>query len=79
MTNDERSFLNDVRNAVSDYECSFKHYRENGQFCVDVEVDPEDWGYNADEIWDALEDVVSDWGGRIDSDVNTYFLGVMFG
>lgn len=78
MTNDERNFFRDVRNAVSDYDCSFEHYHEDGQFCVDVEVDMDDWGDNGDEIWDALSDVVSDWGAYIDSDMNTYYLGVEF-
>jgi len=77
MTRDERSFFNDVKNAVSDYDCSFEHYNsEDGQFCVDVTVDADEWGEDADEIWDALSEVVSDWGGGIDSDLNTYYLGV---
>lgn len=77
MNQDERNFFKDVRNAVSDYDCSFEHYYEDdGQFCVDVEVELEEWGFKGDEIWDALSDVASDWGGNIDSDMNIYYLGV---
>lgn len=76
MNQDERSFFKDVKNAVSDYDCSFKHYHEDGQFCVDVKVDLDEWGDCGDEIWDALSDVASDWGGNIDSDMNIYYLGV---
>ena len=76
MTREERSFFNDVKDAVSDYDCSFDCYNDDDQFCVDVEVDLDDWGGCSDEIWDALFEVVSDWGGKIDSDMNTYYLGV---
>ena len=76
MNQDERSFFKDVKDAVSDYDCSFEHYHEDGQFCVDVEVDLDDWGEHSDEIWDALSDVASDWGANMDSDMNTYYLGV---
>lgn len=77
MTRDERSFFNDVKNAVSNYGCSFSHYHENGQFCVDVEVDDMDeWALCDDEIWDALNDVVHYWDGGIDQNANVYYLGI---
>lgn len=76
MTRDERRFFNDIKNAVSDYDCSFEHYYDDDEFCVDVEVDLDDWGEYSDEIWDALESVIMDWGGYMDSDMNTYSLGV---
>lgn len=57
MTRDERRFFNDVKNAVSDYDCSFQtYYAEDGQFCVDVTVDLDQWGGHCDEIWEALCD-----------------------
>ena len=39
-------------------------------------IDMDDWGGNADEIWDALSDVASEWGAGIDSDMNTYYLAL---
>ena len=79
MTKDEREFLNDVKDALEDYEFSYEHYHDDdGMFCVDVEIELNDWGENADEIWDALEEVIDDWGGNMDSDMNTYYLGVDF-
>ena len=63
MKKQEREFLEDA-------------YHENEYFCVDVTIDMDDWGGNADEIWDALSDVASEWGAGIDSDMNTYYLAL---
>lgn len=82
MTKDEREFLNDVKNAVSDYNCSFTHYREEHYdgtiFCVDVEVDYDEYVDNNDEIWDALLDVACDWNNGndiIDQEANVFKVG----
>ena len=82
MTSEERSFLNDVKNAVSDYSCSFSTYydeRSDGTvFCVDVEVDYDEYVDNDDDIWDALLDVARDWNDGndiIDQDSNVYSVG----
>ena len=83
MTSEEREFLRDVKAAVSNYTCTFRHYYEddcsgNRMFCVDVTVDFDEWGEgDPDEIWDALMEVVLDWNGNdiIDSDMNTYYVG----
>ncbi|MCQ2077663.1 MAG: hypothetical protein MJZ20_11685 [Bacteroidaceae bacterium] len=77
MTKDEREFLNDVKDAVSDYDYSYEYYHENGDFCVDITIDDMDeWGDNADDIWNDLEEVADDWGAGIDSDMNCYYLAL---
>ena len=77
MTRTERNFLNDVRNAVDDWDFTYDTYHEDGCFCVSVTIDDMDeWGDNADEIWDALESVADDWDAGIDSDMNTYELSL---
>lgn len=75
MKKNERDFLNDVKDAVDDYDFSYEYYHEDGNFCVDITIDDMDeWGENADDIWDALEEVADDWGAGIDSDMNEYYL-----
>lgn len=75
MTKNEREFLNDVKDAVSDYDYSYEFYHESGDFCVDITIDDlEEWGDNKDDIWNDLEEVADDWGAGIDSDVNCYYL-----
>lgn len=31
-----------------------------------------------DEVYNALSNVVSDWGANMDSDINTYYIGAEF-
>lgn len=77
MTKNEREFLNDVKDAVSDYDYSCNSYHENGCFCVDITInDLEEWGNNEDDIWNDLDEVADDWGAGIDSDVNRYYLAL---
>ena len=77
MTKNEREFLNDVKDAVSDYDYSCNPYHKNGCFCVDITInDLEEWGNNEDDIWNDLDEVADDWGAGIDSDVNSYYLAL---
>lgn len=76
MKKQEREFLEDIEDALGDWEYQTDAYHENEYFCVDVTIDMDDWGGNADEIWDALSDVASEWGAGIDSDMNTYYLAL---
>lgn len=75
MKRNEREFLNDVIAAVDEYGYSYEYYHEDGSFCVDITIDDMDeWGCCSDEIWEALDEVASDWGAGIDSDLNEYYL-----
>ena len=75
MTQNERKFLNDVLGAVDDWDITYDSYHENGDFCIDVTFnDMEEWGYNEEEIWDALSDVCDDWGAEINPDMNRYYI-----
>ena len=57
MPNEERKFLADIQEAVSGYNCTFNTHHDDGQFCVDVVVDEEDWKVASDQIQKALLDV----------------------
>lgn len=75
MTNHERNFLCDIKNAIDEWSFSYETYHENGNFCVDITIDDMDeWADSSDEIWDALSEVCDDWDAGIDSDMNTYYL-----
>ena len=74
MTSEEREFLNDIKDAVSDYGYECNHYHEDGYFCVDITINLDEW--EPDEIWDALEEVTDDWGAGLDSDMKTYYLAL---
>ncbi len=74
MKREEREFLDDIEDAIEDWDYDIETYHENGSFCVEITIDEDDWGYNADEIWEALDDVAEEWGAGIDSDCNTYWL-----
>lgn len=76
MNKTERNFLNDIKDAVDDWDYSYEHYHEDGSFCVDVTIDLDQWSDDADEIWDALQEVADDWDAGIDSDTNTYYLAI---
>lgn len=76
MKKKEREFLEDIEDALEDWEYETETYHEDGCFCVDVTVDEDDWGYDADEIWEALSDVAEEWEAGIDSDMNTYYLAL---
>lgn len=74
MKREEREFLEDIEDAIEDWDYDIETYHENGSFCVDITIDEDDWGYNADEIWEKLNDVAQDWDAGIDYDCNTYYL-----
>ena len=77
MTKNEREFLNDVKDAVSDYDYSYEYYHENGAFCIDITInDLEEWGNNENDIWNDLEEVANDWGAGLDSDTRWYYLAL---
>ena len=78
MKKTEREFLEDIEDALEDWDYETETYHENGYFCVDVTIEFDDWGEDADEIWEALSDVADDWGAGIDSDMNTYYLALEF-
>lgn len=78
MSNEERKFVEDIKEAVSGYNCTFNTHHDDGQFCVDVVVDEADWKVASDQIQKALLDVLAVWGGSLDSEKNTYYLGAHF-
>lgn len=73
MTKEERNFLNEIKGAIDDWSFSYNTYHNNGCFCIDIDIDDMDeWGENADEIWDALSEVCNEWDAGIDSWDNHY-------
>ncbi len=75
MNKTEREFYNDIRDAVSDWECSFDCYHEDGYngdryFSIDITVEDDDADW--DDVWNALEEVTDEWGAGIDSDCNEF-------
>lgn len=77
MTSNEKDFLNDIKNAVNDWDYSYEYYHEDGEFCIDIEIeDLDEWGEDNDEIWNALSEVCDDWGAGIDSDINNYYIAI---
>ncbi len=70
----ERDIYNDIRDAVSDWNCRFKKYHEDGYFCVDVIVKDRDADW--DEVYNVLEEVANDWGMGIDQTMNEFYLAV---
>lgn len=79
MTRDEREFLNDIKDALDEWDFSYEHYHEDGSFCIDIEIDDMDeWGEDSDEIWNALSEVCDEWGAGIDSDCNNYYIAINF-
>lgn len=79
MKENERNFLNDVLDALDDWNFSYETYHDNGTFCIDVTIDDiDEWAENSDEIWDALDSVSDKWGCDLDSDTNEYYLAIDF-
>ncbi len=79
MTRDEREFLNDIKDALDEWDFSYEHYHEDGSFCIDIKIDDMDeWGEDPDEIWNALSEVCDEWGAGIDSDCNYYYIAINF-
>ena len=76
MKRNEREFLEDIEDALEGWNYETETYHEDGDFCVDVTIEFDDWGEDADEIWEALSDVADDWDAGIDSDMNTYYLAL---
>lgn len=74
----ERQFYNDIRNAVSDWDCSFSYYHEdnygNREFCIDITIDDEDADW--DDVWDAVSDAIEDWDAGIDSSGNEIYVAL---
>ncbi len=74
MNKTERNFYNDIRDAVSDWNCSFGYYHEDQfgdtYFCIDITVEDDDADW--DEVWDSLEEVTNDWGAGIDQHMNDF-------
>mgnify|MGYP000918393196 CR=1 FL=1 len=76
MNSEEREFVDDVKDAIDDWDFSEEHYHEDGDFNVEIVFDQDDWSNNYDEIWDALSDVCDEWGANMDNDCNTYYLAL---
>ena len=77
MTSAEREFLNDIENALDGWDFSYKYYHEDGEFCIDIEIeDLDEWGEDNDEIWNALSEVCDDWGAGLDSDIRNYYIAI---
>lgn len=72
MNRIELQFFNDVRDVLSDYDCSFSHYYDDGVFTVGVSFDLDEWGNRCDEIASDLNDLFDDWDGDWDNDINEY-------
>ncbi len=73
MNKTEREFLNDVKEALDEWDFSYEYYHEGGGFCIDITIDDmDDWGLCEEEIWDAIREVCDDWGAEIDPNMNTY-------
>lgn len=68
--------MEEIEDAVDNWSYSSGHYHEDGSFCIDITIDMDEWGEDADEIWDALSDVCDDWDAGIDSDCNTYYVAL---
>ena len=80
MTADERHFLEDIKEAVSDYDYSYEYYHETTYgtryFCVDITVSEEDWELSDMQIWNALSDVRDEWDAGIDQHHTCYQLAL---
>ena len=77
LTKQEKEFLSDIRDAVSDWGYTYEYYHEDGEFCIDIEIeDLDEWGEDNDEIWDALSEVCDDWGAGLDSDIRNYYIAI---
>ena len=77
MNREERDFLNNLKSSINDWRYSYECYHEQGYFCVDITIDDiDEWGENADEIWDAISEVCDEWNAGIDSNNNTYYVAL---
>lgn len=74
MSKVDEEFLNDVLEAIDNWEFSYDEYYEDGNFIIKIEFDEEDWDLCDDEIWDALNEVCHEWGAGIDYSYNIYYL-----
>ncbi|MBD5427012.1 MAG: hypothetical protein HDR38_05620 [Treponema sp.] len=72
MNDIEYEFYNDVKDTLSDYNCTFSYYHDDGVFTVGVSFDYDEWGWHVDEIDSDLDDLFDDWDGDWDNDCNEY-------
>ena len=76
MTDMERDFLNDIKEAVNEFNPEYEEYHYNGYFNVDITVSLNIWEKFGEEIWNRLSEVGDDWGVTPDSDTNEYYMSV---
>ena len=77
MNREERDFLNNLKSSINDWRYSYECYHEQVYFCVDITIeDIDEWGENADEIWDAISEVCDEWNAGIDSNSKTYYVAL---
>ena len=78
MSNQEIKFLEDIKETLTGYNCTFNTHHDDGQFCVDVVVDEKDWKVAEDQIKKALLDVLAVYGGSLNTEKNVCYLAAHF-
>ena len=71
-------FLEDIKETLTGYNYTLNTHHDDGQFCVDVVVDEADWKVASDQIQKALLEVLATWGGSLNVEKNTCYLGAHF-
>ena len=76
MNREERDFLNNLKSSINDW----RYYEIRDMFVpfnLPITIDDiDEWGENADEIWDAISEVCDEWNAGIDSNSNTYYVAL---